>query len=500
MGGSKKPGAAAATGKEKKKKQVREKKDDTLLSPVDKQFYELTIADLNNKLTRLRTHSGQSEHRIDELEGKLKQIQEDKADIITYLNRMLAEKVHLLEELEEKLTELNNVREEENRSAKKHAKELEAKSKAMEEQLVSEIKLLTGKLNSLEEFRIQRDEIIGKFEAQETMFKDQQKRHEEKLYEIEKANIIGKDMLKKEVEQRLQQLSNEFAESTDIRMAAHVQRLMRENIALNNEMDRLFVTHQRMQEEHLKYQAMNREFKDQLKMTDVENRRLVRTGCKQVLIIEALVEKVEEQLEEIKKLEQISTLYRKSNLQSADDGTELQSLDKRLKEAEDRVKNANNNRKNLRKVAIKSRRELDRILEELQMFKQTLNEIITLQHEQGADIRKYKENLLNKMLRHLTNLENIPITSSLETMLRINTIYSQGQMGFVPPLDAVDPNEGENKIDLTGQAFSGDDGSFNDDDQEADNSVAARADLDSDPIIDISTQSREESQDFDKSA
>lgn len=426
-------GGKKGAGKEKKKKPPKEKKEtDGLLPAVDKQFYELTISDLNNKLTRLRGHNNRIELQVEELETKLKQVQEDKADIVEFLNRMLKEKVDVIQELDEKLTELNHVREDENRLAKKQFKELDSKAKATEEQLTSEIKLLTGKLNSLEEFRIQRDEILAKFEAQEALLKDQTKRHEEKLYEIEKGNIVGKDLLKKEVEQRILKLSNEFTQSRDIRVASHVQRLVRENICLDNEIERMFLTHQRLEQENSKLKTVAKETVKRQQVDRAENARLIRTGQKQVQIIEALTTKLEEQIEENRKLENISKQYRK--LKSMDTNETTQDLRQEVTELECRIDQINKNRKNLRMVAIKNRKDLDQILDELKVFKFTLSEII-LMDSSGEGGAMQRTSLLNDLVKILTNIENTPIMGSVENSLKINKIYNQGEIGFVPNYD-----------------------------------------------------------------
>ena len=442
-------GGKKGTSKEKKKKPPKEKKEaEGVLPAVDKQFYELTINDLNNKLTRLRGHNNRIELQVEELESKLKEVQEDKADIVAYLNRELTSKVELLKELDEKLTELKNVREDENRISKKHFKELEAKSKATEEQLTSEIKLLTGKLNSLEEFRIQRDEILAKFEAQDALLKDQTKRHEEKLYEIEKANIIGKDHLKKEVEQRLLKLSNEFNQSRDIRVASHVQRLVRENICLDNEIERMFATHQRLEKENHQLKAAAKDILKQQQVDKAENARLIRTCQKQVQIIEALTTKLEQQLEGQEKLEKMARDYKKLRAQMDNNETAAQ-LKEQIAELEARVTKINRNRKNLRLAAIRNRKELDQILDELKLFKFTLSEIILMDQNDPQEVNRLKrESLLKELVEILATIENTPIMSTVENMLKINKIYNQGEIGFVPQYDVEEDEDMGNLADL----------------------------------------------------
>lgn len=70
--------------KEKKAKKSKKEEDDAQdseLTAVDKQFYELIIADINKKLARLRTHNVKIEEKNEELEAKMKQMEEDRQDV-----------------------------------------------------------------------------------------------------------------------------------------------------------------------------------------------------------------------------------------------------------------------------------------------------------------------------------------------------------------------------------------------------------------------------------
>ena len=69
----------------KTKKAEEEDADDSELTQVDKQFYELTIADLNKKLSRLRTHNVKIEEKNEELEIRMKQMEEDRQDVTAWV-------------------------------------------------------------------------------------------------------------------------------------------------------------------------------------------------------------------------------------------------------------------------------------------------------------------------------------------------------------------------------------------------------------------------------
>lgn len=98
---------------------------------MDKQFYELQITDLNKKLSRLRAHNAKIEEHNEELETKYRIMEEDRSDISAYLSRTLKQKVNVIQELEDKLTELSKVREDEGEDCKKKMNDWDHKFKTM---------------------------------------------------------------------------------------------------------------------------------------------------------------------------------------------------------------------------------------------------------------------------------------------------------------------------------------------------------------------------------
>ena len=106
----------------------------------------------------------------------------------------------------------------------------------MREQLNSELKLLNGKLNSLDEFRLQKDELMEKFDKQQLHIERLENEIQITIYESEKSLIIEKDKLKKEMCKKLQQLASDFQQSVFDRMAITTKRLVCENIGLNAEL------------------------------------------------------------------------------------------------------------------------------------------------------------------------------------------------------------------------------------------------------------------------
>lgn len=67
--------------KPKKSKKAEEEDAEEELTAVDKQFYELAIVDLNKKLSRLRSHNVKIEEKNEELDARMKQMEEDRQDV-----------------------------------------------------------------------------------------------------------------------------------------------------------------------------------------------------------------------------------------------------------------------------------------------------------------------------------------------------------------------------------------------------------------------------------
>lgn len=428
-----------AGGKKKKEKKAP-KENKEQLSAVDKTFYELTINDLNNKLSHLRSHNAKLEERNAELETTMVQLEEDRSDITAYLNRTLNTQANNIKDFEEKLTQLAKVRAGETERFQRKIQDWESKYKTMHEQLTSEIKLLTGKLNSLEEFRIQKDELMAKFDQQETDLKEQNQRHKETLYELERKQILDKDRLKNEVENRLLQLSNEFAKSNEIRISAHVQRMVRENIALNNELDRLVVTTERLMADNKRICDQNSEQRLYTQCVLEENARLVDVCQKRLRIIEKLTtecERIKEQSQvhsEADKHRQLAEVREMAVRKEL-----IESKSKVLALQKDAIGQKHQCKTHLSSSA-EYKKEIHRLTTVLRQLKQTIS--ATLETADSADNdelqRMHRKRLLDEMqsiLMCVSETDEFAVDESSEvTQSRplSRDSYHRGRIGITP--------------------------------------------------------------------
>lgn len=422
-------------GKGKKKAKAEEENINTL-TEVDKTFYELQITDLNRKLARLRQLTAELEERNLELEQKHTKLDEDRADVIAYLKRTLQEKQNEVAELQERLFALQEVKESEATDYEKKIAELENEYKVMREQLTSEIKLITGKLNALEEFRIQRDELMQRYEEQEKNMEEQEERHKQILLEEEKKYIISKDSIRQEMEKRLIELAAEFERANHLRIAASTQRVIKENIEINNEMDRVMETFHKLEKENSELKVKNKQLMLNNDLFTVERNKALGDAVVQKQLIKQLTKehKIMTETTNANKI-QITDLKEKER-QLHDTSKREENLNHKI-----RILEQNLHASQCQESGLKI--ELERASIETNKLRGTLYEAImsiktAMKMHSDEDVDpalkvSKRESLLCSLLTLLTQTKDeVNTVPSLDTVSSFAATYAKGDLGFIP--------------------------------------------------------------------
>ncbi|KAM7355412.1 cilia- and flagella-associated protein 157 [Cochliomyia hominivorax] len=433
-------GKKGGKGKGKKGK----KADPNKLNQVDKTFYELTITDLNQKLSRLRSHLASLDDTNNTLKEKLRSLEEDRIDVAAHLEKTLAERDDTIKELEERLVEITKVRNNEKQQAAEHIKDLENKYKSMHDQLTSEIKLLNGKLNSLDEFRIQRDVLLAKFDDQEQQLKEKDRSHQETIYNIEQKAVVEKDALKKEVEAKLLQVSEDFTRSSEIRNAGYTRRLIRENIALQKEIDILVISQLKMQQDFKNHMQKNQEMKDQYNTLDQLKNQLIKSSQNKIRIIEKLTTNYERLKAKYSELVKYRSLYENITKRDVCDQFSYNEMTKKLRVLGQRIETLKLEKNHLIALHEHHEAEIQRLQSIIQQIKLTVQIAIkAIEEEKQKETIESDESALRQLKRHnlLTELmelvsshsERLPETPSIQTISRSpSSLYRPGKMGFMP--------------------------------------------------------------------
>ncbi|XP_075163607.1 uncharacterized protein LOC142236230 [Haematobia irritans] len=436
----------------KAKKEKKPKDDPNKLTQVDRTFYELTITDLNQKLARLRSHLVTLDENNVNLKDQLKTITEERTDIAAHLEKALAERTDTITELEERLVEITKVRNKEKAEAAEQIRELEGKYKAMHDQLTSEIKLLNGKLNSLDEFRIQRDVLMAKFDDQEAEAKEKERLHQELIYNMEQKAVVEKDALKKEVEAKLLQVSEDFTRSSEIRNAGYTRRLIRENIALQKEIDSLVLSQIRMQEEHKENLAKRQEMAEQFATMDQVKEELIRSSQNKIKIIEKLTDNYERLKAKHVELIKYRGLYENLAKRDVCERFTLNDMAKKLAILSQRVESLKMEKNRLLNQHEQNELEILRLKGVLQQIRTTVQVAINAieetkhpdsQRSQGPEgetpsdaiaLRKLQRKDLLKELLEIVTSQTEDIADSISVAspsASKSSIYRPGRMGFM---------------------------------------------------------------------
>ncbi|KAK9888585.1 hypothetical protein WA026_000824 [Henosepilachna vigintioctopunctata] len=423
-------------GKRKGKKKVV--KPEGALTEVDKTFYELTITDLNRKLARLRSTNTELEEKNEILTEKLAKLDEDRNDVIIYLKRILQERNEEISELQAGVTKLKESLDQDKEDCANKIEQMENDYKQMHEQLTSEIKLLEGKLNALEEFRLQREDLMKKFEVQEDQMEEQEFRHKRAIYEIERKFIIAKDKLKKEMEAKLLQLSTEFQDATEIRIAATTHRVIRENIAINNELDEMLNVHKRLYSENEEMRQRDKSLRQQAQLHCIEKNKALSKSRVQSSIIDQLTNEHESMKGKLTNYKNIESEMHNAREDLHKTLLKLQNTENKVRILEQNLHSARCTIKCLQTESGYYQAEAVRLEEVILEAVGSIKETTKIQKSQritdNATLAMKRENLLTHLFKLMITAKDAKIQKpSLSSIGSTESIYKKGDLGFVPP-------------------------------------------------------------------
>ncbi|XP_022127905.2 cilia- and flagella-associated protein 157 [Pieris rapae] len=402
---------------------------------VERTFLELQVTDCNRKIARLRTAVDEYEQRNEELQKAYDKLDEDRADIIAYLKKTLNNKNEENNELKEKVKGLEETREIETAQFKETVNELERNFTIMKDQLTSENKLLAGKLNTLEEFRAIRDDLMRKFDKQEQDFKDQEMKYKRVIYDAEKKFVIGKDKLKKEMEGRLLQLAQDFQDATELRIAASTHRVIRENIAINNELDNILSTQAKIAEQNEKYKENERAARVAKELAEEERDKAINKNVIQVKVIDQLTLAFQD-------LQKEKGLYEKKSFDFELLQEKIQKLTKDNDNLSLQVRILEQNLHSRMSAQNKATAEASKVYKECEKLKKILSEAaVAVQAALKLDDWATKDPsreimdrqmLLARLLDIISQYHDMQRAESMDTLASFGKVYEEGDLGFMP--------------------------------------------------------------------
>ncbi|KAG8141823.1 hypothetical protein E2320_006494 [Naja naja] len=169
----------------------------------------------------------------------------DNKEIVAFLKKTLNQRVDEIAELSIQLQNLQQAKDLEKDAFETQLVQLRHEFQETKDQLTSENMLLSGKLAALEEFRLQKDEILAKFAERENQLRKEEEQHKEIIYNLERKAVIDKERMKKDMLHRVNAVAAEFRKVANNQMAETTKRTIRENVAISLQLTK--VTEQSLQ-------------------------------------------------------------------------------------------------------------------------------------------------------------------------------------------------------------------------------------------------------------
>jgi len=164
-----------------------------IFNELSKEFYLVQIRDLELKISRYQEKCDTLDLRNKELEKKFEQQASDKKEIVSFLKKQLEQRSDEIADLQEKIIGLQQAKDLQKDKYEVEITTIKTEIQEIKDQLTSENMVLQGKLASLEEFRIQKEELLNKFAEMEDLLASKKEEHKEHIYQLERKAVVDKD-------------------------------------------------------------------------------------------------------------------------------------------------------------------------------------------------------------------------------------------------------------------------------------------------------------------
>ncbi|XP_053863869.1 cilia- and flagella-associated protein 157 [Malaclemys terrapin pileata] len=291
----KKKGGGGGKKEDAAKEPRPEGKAEQPLAEHSREFYLLQIRDLEKRLARYQRKWDELQVNETLFRVEYDQMANDNKEIVAFLKKTLNQRVDEITDLNDQLLSLQQAKESEKDAFEAQLAQVRHEFQETKDQLTSENMLLSGKLAALEEFRIQKDELMGKFAALEEQLKKQEDDHKEYIYNLERKAVLDKDRLKKEMMQRVNVVAAEFRKVSNSQMAETTKRTIRENVAINVQLAKMSDRSYDLIQENDLLKEAQAEMQKQLEMLEHNEKQMAKNSLSNQKMIWMLTNKCKEQ-------------------------------------------------------------------------------------------------------------------------------------------------------------------------------------------------------------
>lgn len=282
-------------GKKSGKKSARPTAAQDQLNELSKEFYHIQLKDLDNRLGRYQAKCDDLEVSNGQFKDKYVQMSTDKKEIVSFLKRSLEQRGDEIADINDRLIGLQQAKDTEKETYEQQLQQLRTDFQETKDQLTSENMILGGKLASLEEFKVQKEDLMEKMARLDEEIKEQEKLHDDEIYKLERKQVVDKDRLKKEMVMRVNQVAAEFRKVSNKQMAETTKRTIRENVSINAQLSKMSDKTMEMIQENDEVKAKEKKQRQQIDLLEANEKELAKKNHSNQKIIRMLTEKCKNQ-------------------------------------------------------------------------------------------------------------------------------------------------------------------------------------------------------------
>ncbi|XP_076037485.1 cilia- and flagella-associated protein 157-like [Oratosquilla oratoria] len=225
---------AKKSDRRKEKEETEDKKDE--ISELDKHFYLNQIQALETKLERVSQRCKNLEESESLATTQLEILYKDKTDIVTFLKSRLSSRGDEVEELQNRLAGLLKAKQAEKDLYENKLAKLAKDAENTRIDLSDQIIALTRKLESLEEFKLLKDELEAKLARLEDQLKTSKAKHQEEVSVLERASLLEAVQMRDELDAKVARITEDLRIAARNEMHSTTRRALVENETLSKQM------------------------------------------------------------------------------------------------------------------------------------------------------------------------------------------------------------------------------------------------------------------------
>ncbi|XP_067825600.1 cilia- and flagella-associated protein 157 isoform X2 [Heptranchias perlo] len=222
-----------------------------------------------------------------------------------------------------------------------------------------------GKLDALEEFRVQKDDLMAKFAALEEQLKNQEKEHNDIVYNLERRAVVDKDRLKKEMISRVNAVAAEFRRISKKQVAETTKRAIRENVSISIQLGKMSDKSVKIIKENDELKLEAKKLWRDIHILEESEKELAKKNLSNLKVIQMLTEKCKQQQESLqdcvqrgKVVQQLELAITKLEEQNECLRKEITSLQKDLETKQSHLEN----QRSLMEHEEKRRKQVEKVL------------------------------------------------------------------------------------------------------------------------------------------